>query len=281
MGLSCSSDEFCRRSDRIINRLKGVRKLVDDILIQAPDIETLQVCINGLLKRCKSNNFTLSRKKLEIGESVEFAGQIVSHNGVQPNPTYLQGIRNFPTPTSISELRSFLGMINQLSAYHPEIARHTGVLQALLKKNTSFLWLKVQQTAFDKLKSDLLAALSLNHFNRSWSTRIVVDASRLHGLGFVLMQQHNDKTKVIQCGSRSLSSAEKNYSTLELELTAIVWAIQKCNFFLRGMEKFEVVTDHRPLIGIFAKQMPQIDNTRITRLHEKVLDYPFEVKVAG
>ena len=133
------------------------------------------------------------------------------------------------------------------------------------------------QQTFNKLKSDLLTTPSLNHFNPSWNTCLVTDASRLHGLGFVLMQHREDKTTVIQCGSRSLSSAEKNYSTLELELTAIVWAIHKCNFFLKGIEKFKVVTDHRPLIGIFAKPMPQIENTRITRLREKVMDYPFEV----
>ena len=142
MGLSCSSDEFCRRSYKIIEGLPGVRKLVDDILVQAPDLKTLNDRIDSLLKRCKSNNFTLSRKKLDIGESgeSEFAGQIISNNRVQPNPAYLQGIRDFPAPKTIAELRSFLGMVNQLSVYHPGIARHTGELQKLLKKDTAFLW---------------------------------------------------------------------------------------------------------------------------------------------
>ena len=165
MGLSCSSDEFCRRSDKIIEGLPGVRKLVHDILIQAPDLKTLNDRIDSLLNRCRSNNFTLSRKKLDIRELVEFAGQIVSTNGVQPNPTYLQGIRDFPAPKTVAELRSFLGMVNQLSVYHLGIARHTGVLQKLLKKDTAFLWLEDQQAAFDRLKSDLLSALSLNHFD--------------------------------------------------------------------------------------------------------------------
>ena len=89
MGLSCSSDEFCRHSDKVIEGLPRIRKLVDDILVQAPDMETLRNRIDQLLARCRLHNFTLSRKKLEIGESVEFAGQIVSQTGVQPNPTYL------------------------------------------------------------------------------------------------------------------------------------------------------------------------------------------------
>ena len=89
MGLSCSSDEFCCRSDKIIEGLPGIRKLVDDILVQAPDMNTLRNRINQLLERCRLPNFTLSRKKLEIGKAVEFAGQIVSQNGVQPNSLIL------------------------------------------------------------------------------------------------------------------------------------------------------------------------------------------------
>ena len=98
MGLSCSSDEFCRRSDEVVEGLPGVRKLVDDILIQAPDLNTLNHRIEQLIARCKKHNFTLSRRKLEIGHSVEFAGQIVSQQGVKPNPKYLQGIHDFPAP---------------------------------------------------------------------------------------------------------------------------------------------------------------------------------------
>ena len=73
MGLSCSSDEFCRRSDKVIEGLLGVRKLVDDILVQAPDMNTLRKRIEGMIDRCKEYNFTLSKRKLEIGEAVEFA----------------------------------------------------------------------------------------------------------------------------------------------------------------------------------------------------------------
>ena len=96
MGLSCSSNEFRRRSDEVVEGLPGIRKLVDDILIQAPDLNTLNHRIEQLIARCKKHNFTLSRRKLEIGHFVEFAGQIISQQGVTPNPKYLQGIRRFP-----------------------------------------------------------------------------------------------------------------------------------------------------------------------------------------
>ena len=96
MGLSCSSDEFCRRSDEVIRDLPGVRKLVDDILIQAPSLEVLKNRISELLKRCRTHHFTLSQKKFEIGRTVNFAGFVVSRDGVFPNPDKLQGIRDFP-----------------------------------------------------------------------------------------------------------------------------------------------------------------------------------------
>ena len=142
----------------------------------------------------------------------------------------------------------------------------------------AFLWFEEHQHAFTELKTSVIRTLELNHFDTEWETQLVTDASRLQGLGFVLLQTKGKETKVVQCGSRSTSSAEKNYSTLELELTAIVWAIGKCRFFLKGLEGFKVVTDHRPLVGIFAKPMQQIDNTRITRLRERVMDYAFQVK---
>ena len=173
-------------------------------------------------------------------------------------------------------------MVNQLSSYHPHIARYTGILQSLLKKDVAFQWLEDHQKAFNDLKNDVLHALSLNHFDPKWSTKLVTDASRLHGMGFALLQTEGSSTKVIQCGSRTLTQAERNYSTLEMELAAIVWAIGKCKFYLKGINHFQVITDHRPLIGIFAKTLPQIDNTRVARLREKIIDYSFEVKwVAG
>ena len=67
-----------------------------------------------------------------------------------------------------------------------------------------------------------------------------------------------------------------------IETLAISWAVLKCQFFLKGMQHFEVCTDHRPLLGTFWKPLSRIDNPRIVRLREKVLDYNFSITwVAG
>ena len=140
MGLSSSSDEFCRRSDEVIKDLPGTRKLVDDILIQASSLEQLKSRISALLSRCKAHSFTLSQKKFEIGQTVTFAGYIVGNTGVFPDPKKLQGIHDFPAPKDKRTLRSFLGMVNQMSPFHPRLAELTGALQQLLKKSNEFLW---------------------------------------------------------------------------------------------------------------------------------------------
>ena len=283
MGLSCSSDEFCRRSDEVVRDLPGVRKLVDDILVQAPTMEALKDRISELLKRCRKHHFTLSQKKFEIGRKVNFAGFVISREGVFPNPDKLQGIRDFPAPSDVSSLRSFLGMINQLNNFYPYLAALSKPLLELLRKDVAFVWLPEHQAAFQQIKTKLTGDLALHHFDPSLPTTLLTDASRLHGIGFILIQTPKSGAKrVIQCGSRSLAPAETNYATIELETLAISWAIHKCDFYLKGMQHFKVCTDHRPLLGTFSKPLSRVDNPRIVRLREKVLDYNFSVAwVAG
>ena len=83
--------------------------------------------------------------------------------------------------------------------------------------------------------------------------------------------------KVIQCGSRALTKAESNWAAIEVECLAIQWAIQHCSFYLKGIQAFEVITDHHPLLGTFAKPLSQIDNPRLVRLREKIIGYSFTV----
>ena len=78
-------------------------------------------------------------------------------------------------------------------------------------------------------------------------------------LGFALVQQdQDDRLRLIHCLFRSLTDAQRNYATIELECMAIVWAVEKCEYYLRGIHDFNIVTDHRPLLGIFAKPLNEL-----------------------
>jgi hypothetical protein len=107
---------------------------------------------------------------------------------------------------------------------------------------------------------------------------LLTDASRLHGMGYALIQKDSDgKIRLVNCNSTSFSSTQRNYATIELEALAIKWAIEKCSYYLRGMPEFVVMTDHKPLIGIFKKPLYEISNTRIESYRVKLVDYNFRI----
>ena len=93
MGLNALSDEWCSRSDVVIEGLPWTRKIVDDILIWAETEEKLMERTRIILNRCKEHNITISRKKLELGTELGFAGHIVSHNGIRPDDDKYKAIR--------------------------------------------------------------------------------------------------------------------------------------------------------------------------------------------
>ena len=250
---------------------------MDNILVEAVDLTDLENKIRLVLERCREHGFVLSEKKFEIGTMVEFAGFSISANGISPCKKQLEAIALFPTPSNVSSLRGFLGLVNQLHTFIPNLSALTEKLQGLLKKGISFQWLPDHQVAFEAIKKSLVNEFILHHY-----TKLVTDASQLNGIGFVLMQTDpgsdscNPK-QILQCGSRSLSLAEKNYSMVELECLGIWWTLHKCNHFICGIPSLEVLTDHQPLVGIFSKALCNIDNPRILRLCEQMLAYLFNV----
>ena len=92
------------------------------------------------------------------------------------------------------------------------------------------------------------------------------------------MQRKEEEHFLIQCGSCSLTPTQQRCATVELECMAIQWAITKCEFYLRGLPTFDVLTDHRPLVGVFRKQLSQLENARLMRMREKIQEFTFEVK---
>ena len=140
-------------------------------------------------------------------------------------------------------------------------------------------WLPDHTLAFQKTKDILTGDLVLKTFDPNHVTELITDASR-KGLGFVLMQTDpsSGNRHLIQCGSRSLTDAESRYAVCELEGLAVFYAINKCRHYLLGMQQFTIVTDHKPLIGMWAKSLPDIANVRLQRFKEKLTGYNFKIE---
>ena len=107
------------------------------------------------------------------------------------------------------------------------------------------------QEAFTAARTLLSTVRDLAFYDPKRPTSLHVDASRLNGLGFLLKQLDDSKVwRVVQAGSRFLSSAESRYAMIELECLSAAWATNKCRQFLERLSSFELVTDHKPLLPI-------------------------------
>ena len=279
MGLNPTSDEWCRRSDAIIEGLDYAEKIVDDIFVQAPDYETLWKHAAVILSRCEKLNVTISLKKMQIGEEITFAGYRVGKDGVKPDPDMTRSIGQFPTPKTVTDVRSFLGLANQLAGFLPDLAHGTVAIRALMKKGIEFRWMEAQEKEFKKMKDILTGNLITKPFNPLLKTELLTDASKLHGLGYALIQKEDDgNPRLIMCGSCGLTDAQKRYAVIEIECLAVQWATQKCDYYLKGIDTFNIVTDHKPLLGVFAKDLGAVENPRLQRLRMKISGYNFTLE---
>ena len=230
-----------------------------------------------LLKRCDDYNITLNPAKCQFAEEkVDFCGFTVSSDGYTVDDKKLRVVKDFPQPSNITDLRSFLGLVNQLGSFSTEIATAAEPLRQLLKPRNAWLWTLAHTAAFE-VKEALMSPPILDYYNPTRRTVLETDASRLGGLGFCLRQQDEQgRWRLIQCGSRFLSDTETRYAVIELELLALVWACKKADVYLKGMQSFEVLLDNRPLIPVLnSKTLAEIENPRLQRLREKLIPYNF------
>ncbi len=275
-GISSISEHYNRRMDDAFSGLPGFRRIVDDIVIYDSDPTKHADHVRLFLQRCTERNITLNTSKWIFGQpTVSFAGFILSKVGYQIDPAITRAIAKFPTPSNRTQLRSFLGLVNQLSASTRDIANLLSPFRPLLSAKNEFTWSDEFQSAFQEVKSSLASPPIVSYFDPSKPTRLCTDASR-QGLGFVLQQKYGESWRLIQAGSRFLSDTESRYAIIELELLAVTWAISKCNIFLAGLQHFQVITDHHPLIPILnTHRLDEIENPRLQRMKAKLMGYNF------
>ena len=275
-GLISAGDEFNRRTDTAFSGLEHFAKVVDDCLVHDTSFDDHLRHVRAVLQRAREHGITFSAKKFVFGsDEVPFCGYIVNSSGWTIDSTKTAAIRDFPIPCNRTDLRSFLGLVNQCSAFTSHLADFSSPLRPLLKTTNEFLWDESHTTAFNKVKSALVSPPVLAHFQLGQPLRLETDASVLNGLGYALWQQQGEQWCLLECGSRFLSDAESRYAVIELECLAVVWAVKKCSLFLQGSH-FDIVTDHRPLIPILnSYHLDQIENPRLQRLVLKLRLYQF------
>ena len=276
-GISSISEHYNRRMDEAFAGLSGYRRIVDDVVIYDSDITQHASHVKEFLQRCAERKITLNPTKWAYAQAqVTFAGFVLSADGYKVDSSITDAISRFPTPSNRTNLRSFFGLVNQLSASTSTVAGLLAPLRPLLSTKNDFVWASEHDQAFHNAKKSLTAAPTLAFFDASKPTRLCTDASR-HGLGFILQQKVDDNWVLIQAGSRFLTDPESRYAVIELELLAVAWAMsKKKKIFLAGSPHFTVMTDHHPLIPILnSHRLDEIENPRLQRLKTRTMAYNF------
>ena len=266
-GVASAPSIFQRVMDTLLQGIPGVCVYIDDILITGKNNEEHLANLAGVLNRLSESGVRLKREKCSfLLPSVEYLGHVISAEGLKTSESKVKAVTNAPTPTSVSELRSFLGLVNYYSKFLPDLASILAPLYSLLQKKKKWVWKKPQENAFHRVKELLRSSRVLVHFNEKLPLILACDASP-YGLGAVLSHRMPDGSdRPIGFVSRTLSVTEKRYSQLDKEALAIIFGVRRYHQYLYGRE-FELKTDHKPLIYIFSekKGIPTLASGRIQR----------------
>ncbi|WRX16496.1 Reverse transcriptase [Theobroma cacao] len=197
-------------------------------------------------------------------ESVAFFGHVVSKDGIQVDSKKIEVVEKWPRPTSVTEIRSFVGLASYYRHFVNDFSKIVALLTKLTPKDTKFEWSDACEYSFEKLKACLTTAPILSLPQGIGDYMVFCDASRV-GLGCVLMQHG----KVIAYASRQLKRHEQNYPAHDLEMAAILFALKIWRHYLYG-ETCEIYTDHKSLKYIFQQRDL---NLRQRRWMELLKDY--------
>ncbi|XP_055590264.1 uncharacterized protein K02A2.6-like [Uranotaenia lowii] len=273
-GMNCASEVFQNVIERVLAGIPGVKVFIDDMLVYGRDREEHDRALVMVLKRLKEYGITINKRKCEFGRSqVTFMGHRLDGNGISPSEEKVDSIRRFRCPENVEEVRSFLGLANYLGKFIPNLSTLTAPLRELLHKNVRFKWIPEHTEAFDKVKEALADPRNLGYYSPYDETIVIADASPV-GLGAVLLQVKDGQKRPICYISKGLSSAERGYAQNEREALALVWAVERLEPYLRGLE-FKLVTDHEPLKVIFNSKRKQC--SRIERWALRLQSFRFQI----
>ena len=146
-------------------------------------------------------------------QEVEYLGHKILANGLQPTTEKVQAIVQAPQPTNVTQLKSFLGMINYYGKFLPNLSTRLAPLYKLLQKQSRWRWRLEQEEAFGKAKNLLTSSSVLVHYDPTKPLVLACDASP-YGLGAILSHQLGLDEQPIAFASRSLAPAEKTIHKL-------------------------------------------------------------------
>jgi len=281
MGLNSSPAGFSRVIDCVFKGLKHTVCYLDDIMCHSPDFYSHLRDLHECFGRIRYHGFKINIVKSSFcAEETNYLGFRLTKEGVLPSKDKSLAIKEFPEPSDIKSVRSFIGLVNYFRGHIPHFTQLSGHLTALLRKDASWksgpLPDRAKQ-AFEVLKTALSSDPIMAYPMADCQFILTTDAATgtdeiVGGFGAVLSQIQEGSERIIAYASRTLRKHEKNYSPFLAEMAASVYGIEEFSHFLRG-RKFILRTDHKPL-----ESLSKMHKKTLSRLGEVMNEYNFVVE---
>lgn len=261
-GISSAPAIFQRTIESLLQGIENTAVYIDDIILTGKtDMEHLRT-LDQVLERLSKAGVRLKESKCYfMAEEVTYLGHRIDKEGIHPVPDKVKAIANARRPENVTELKSFLGLLNYYGNFLPDLATRLAPLHKLLRKEQKWMWGKAQEESFQSVKELILSADVLAPYDPTKELYLQCDASP-YGVGAVLSVKDSDGTeRPVGFASRSLTDAEKNYSQLDREGLAVIFGLKKFHKYVFG-RPFTILTDHKPLITLF-NEMKQVPSTSL------------------
>lgn len=275
-GLVNAPATFNRLMRKLLLGNDSLDNYVDDVLAHTVNWQYHICALRDFFGRVREAHLTLRPSKCFVGfPSVPYLGHTIGNHKLETKAEMVNKILQAPRPVDKKQLRSFLGLVGYYRKFIPNFAALAVPLTDLTKKGTpnQLTWTEPQERAFQALRSHIACppVLSLPDFGKEFILQ--TDACN-DGVGGVLFQEEAGVKHPVAFASKKLLPRERNYSTIEKECLAIVWAVQKFQNFLYG-KPFVLETDHQPLQYL---GKAQFQNGRLMRWALALQPYRFTIK---
>ncbi|XP_043239605.1 uncharacterized protein LOC122390579 [Amphibalanus amphitrite] len=269
---------FQKLMETILRGLPGTQVYLDDVIVAGRTREEHDARLKTVMEKLEEYQVTLNADKCHFGvERIGFLGFSVSKDGIEINPSRVQGLQELKAPSTVKDLQAMLGLLGFYSRFVPGYSSRVEELRRPLRKGAPpFKWTAEMQSAFEDVKEAILTSSALAMFDPSLPTTVTTDASDV-GIGAVLTQTHPEGERVVAFASSTLSQAQRQYSVTEREALACVWSVEKWHKYLWGRE-FVLRTDHQALKTLMTSRGVGRAGMRISRWACRLMEYSFSVQ---
>ena len=265
-GLKNAPATFQRLMDTVFSGLKwnGLLVYMDDIVIYSATPEQHLALLAEVLVRLRAAGLKINPAKTTlVRPEIKYLGHVISADGVKPDVAKIQAIKDLAAPTSVRDVRKFLGLTGYYRKFAPHYASVAAPLYALTKKDVKFCWSEAHEHAFQSLKSLLCSAPTLAYPRRERENIVDCDASDIAAGAIYMQRDDKGNEHVIQYISCTFNDVQRRWPSVEREAYAVVWAMTTFRPYLLGSH-CTVRTDNSAAAAIKDAKQPKLQRWAVT-----------------